>query len=182
MTVLHDAKREYNQGTGCRKTANQYLCGRFTKAQTEKTMSKLVISPSLSIDTGNTIAIQADNGWYLSRITRGDENPIEAEKDSIDAYSQFKVTILANGQIALQADSGLYLSRIARSDLNPIEAAKGSIDAYSQFKVTILANGQIALQANSGLYLSRIARGDENPIEAAKGSIDAYSQFTVVKL
>jgi len=114
------------------------LRGRFTKAQTEEIMSKLVISPSLSIDTGNTIAIQADNGLYLSRIGRGDLNPIEAAKGSIDAYSQFKVTILANGQIALQADSGLYLSRIGRGDLNPIEAAKGSIDAYSQFKVVLV--------------------------------------------
>ena len=70
------------------------LRGRFTKAQTEKTMPKLVISPSLSIDTGNTIAIQADSGLYLSRIARGDENPIEAAKDSIDAYSQFKVVLV----------------------------------------------------------------------------------------
>ena len=158
------------------------FAGAFTKSQTEEIVSKLVISPSLSINTGDTIAIQADDGLYLSRIARGDENPIEAAKDSIDVYSQFKVTILANGQIALQADSGLYLSRLARGDENPIEAAKDSIDAYSQFKVTILANGQIALQADSGLYLSRIARGDENPIEAAKDSIDAFSQFTVVEL
>ena len=63
------------------------FAGRFTKAQTEKTMPKLVISPSLSIDTGNTIALQADSGLYLSRIARGPDNPIEAEKDSIDAFS-----------------------------------------------------------------------------------------------
>jgi len=75
---------------------------------------------------------------YLSRIARGDTNPIEAAKESIDVYSQFKVTILANSQIALQADSDLYLSRIARGDTNPIEAAKESIDGYSQFKVILL--------------------------------------------
>ena len=119
------------------ENANPDLRGHFTKAQTEEIMP-IVISPSLSIDTGNTIAIQADSGLYLSRIARGDLNPIEAAKGSIDPWSRFKVTILANGQIALQADSGLYLSRIARGDLNPIEASKGSIDAYSQFKVVLV--------------------------------------------
>ncbi len=70
--------------------------GRFTKAQTEKTVPKLVISPSLSIDTGNTIALQADSGLYLSRFNRGsvNVNPIEAAKKSIDASSQFTVVKL----------------------------------------------------------------------------------------
>ncbi len=106
--------------------------------QREKTMPDIVVPLSMSIKTGDTIAIKADDGLYLSRIARGDTNPIEAAKDSIDEYSQFKVTILANSQIALQADSGLYLSRIARGDTNPFEAAKESIDVYSQFKVILL--------------------------------------------
>ena len=68
------------------------LRGHITKAQTEEIMP-IVISPSLSIATGNTIALQADSGLYLSRIGRGDLNPIEAAKGSIDQWSQFKVVL-----------------------------------------------------------------------------------------
>ena len=46
------------------------------------------------LQTGDVIALQADTGLYLSRIARGDTNPIEAEKDSIDPYSQFTITLI----------------------------------------------------------------------------------------
>ena len=40
-----------------------------------------------------TISLQADDGKYLSRINRGTNyNPIEVVKDSIDAFSKFKIT------------------------------------------------------------------------------------------
>jgi len=94
------------------------------------------------LQTGDVIALQADTGLYLSRINRGDTNPIEAEKNSIDPYSQFTVTVLDNSKVALQADTGLYLSRIARGDTNPIEAEKNSIDPYSQFTITLIQSSR----------------------------------------
>ena len=39
-----------------------------------------------------TLALQADNGLYLSRIRRGDLDPIEAAKATIDPYSRFRIT------------------------------------------------------------------------------------------
>ncbi len=46
---------------------------------------------------GGKIALQSDNGRFLSRINyggAGGQNPIEAAKDAIDPYSQFQVEIL----------------------------------------------------------------------------------------
>jgi len=48
----------------------------------------------VTILANSQIALQADSGLYLSRIARGDTNPIEAAKESIDVYSQFKVILL----------------------------------------------------------------------------------------
>jgi len=50
------------------------------------------------LQTGDVIALQADTGLYLSRIARGDTNPIEAEKNSIDPYSQFTVTLIQSSR------------------------------------------------------------------------------------
>jgi hypothetical protein len=133
-----------------------------------------------TLRTGQIIALRADNGMYLSRISRPGKEPIEAAKSALDIFCQFTVTTLANGQIALQADTGKYLSRISRPNMEPIEAAKSALDIFSQFTVTTLANGQIALQADTGKYLSRISRPNMEPIEAAKNALDIFCQFTLV--
>src|SRR5262245_54110774 len=81
----------------------------------EKTMNDYVI-PLLKfpLKSGDTVALKADNGKYLSRINHGDRDPIEAVKDSIDAFSQFEATVLAKSQLVLKADDGKYVSRINR--------------------------------------------------------------------
>ena len=129
------------------------------------------------------ITLQADNGLFLSRINYGGVggiNPIEAEKNMPDIYSQFKVIRLDQQTYAFQADNGKYLSRIRRGGKDAIEAAKTTIDVYSRFKVHQVRPGVIALQADNGKFWSRINRGTGyNPIEAVKIEPDIYSQFTI---
>ncbi len=62
--------------------------------QMENIMVDIVI-PGLEVklQTGHVIALQADDGQYLSRINRGNINPIEAAKISIDEFSRFKVVL-----------------------------------------------------------------------------------------
>jgi hypothetical protein len=142
-----------------------------------------------SLDNEMVIALQADNGLYLSRVNYGGNNSaslIEANKSSIDADSQFKLVRVSDNHFALQADNGLYLSRVnygGNNGTNPIEAAKKTADPYSQFVVVMmLGSGKVALQADNGLYLSRInysGKSVANPIEAAKSTIDSASQFTI---
>ena len=52
---------------------------------------------------GHTYVILADNGKYLSRITRGEVDYVEA---SIDDYSHFRASVLGDGKIALKAYDG----------------------------------------------------------------------------
>jgi hypothetical protein len=140
--------------------------------------------PLVSLKTGDTITLQSDTGKYLSRINRGNVNPAEAAKDTIDPYSKFKVTVFDGNKVALQADTGKYLSRInyTSNGRNPIEAAKDAVDPYSQFNLKVLNGGKVALQSDTGKFLSRInygGAGGQNPIEAAKDDIDPYSQFQI---
>ncbi len=111
-------------------------------------MSNTITLESITLVDGMTIALQADNSLFLSRINRGNQNPIEATKQSSDPFCQFKVTVLPNNQITLQADNSLFLSRINRGDQNPIEAAKQNPDPFCQFKVAVVptspANNQTA--------------------------------------
>lgn len=87
----------------------------------------------------STIALLADNQRFLSRINRGNTNPIEAAKTEPDLYSRFAVTVFDNGTIALAADNGLYLSRWdIGDDISRIWAAKPEIDMYCQFVVEVL--------------------------------------------
>jgi cytolysin (calcineurin-like family phosphatase) len=142
------------------------------------------LSPAgvLPLRTGDRIALRADNWKLLSRINRGQADPIEAAKDAPDSFTSFKVTDLGNGRIALQADNGKFLSRINRGQIDPIEAAKDTQDDFTSFKMTDLGSGQIALQADTGKYWSRINPGTSNPIEAAKTTRDPFCAFTVVLL
>ncbi len=94
---------------------------------------------SSTFKTGDTISLKGDNDKYLNRIIRGNLDPIEAmeaAKDSIDAYSQFNVTVLADGKIVLKADNDKYLSRINRGRINPIEATKNTSDVFFQCVVS----------------------------------------------
>lgn len=137
--------------------------------------------------TSDVIALQADNGLYLTRVVDS-PYPIVAAKNSIDLFSTFKLTLLSDPlippvTIALQADNGLYLSRINRGGKDPIEAAKSGIDAFSKFVVFGTEQaGKWAILAGGSLFLSRINRGDTNPIEAAKSTVDAFSMFTIVPI
>ncbi len=54
----------------------------------------------VTVRDGDKIALKADNGKDLSRINRGDTNPIEAAKPSIDEFCTFTL-IPANGPIAI---------------------------------------------------------------------------------
>lgn len=47
---------------------------------------------STTLTGGYPIALQADNGKWLSRINRGDTDPIEAAKSYPDEYSLFIIT------------------------------------------------------------------------------------------
>lgn len=137
--------------------------------------------------TSDVVALQADNGLYLTRAIDG-TYPIVAAKSSIDLFSTFKLTLLSDPlippvTIALQADNGLYLSRINRDGRNPIEAAKSSIDFFSKFVVFATEQaGKWSILASGSLFLSRINRGDTEPIEAAKANVDAFSMFTIVPI
>lgn len=89
----------------------------------------------ISFPEENKIALQGDNGKYLSRISRGDIDNIEFAKDNIDICCKFEYTFVGTNKIALRADNGLYLSLINRDGKDEIEAAKKTIDQYSQFTV-----------------------------------------------
>lgn len=135
--------------------------------------------------TSDVVALQADNGLYLTRVV-DDPYPIVAAKSTIDMFSTFKLTLLSDPldypvKIALQADNGLYLSRINRGSKNPIEAAKSGIDFFSTFIVFGTGvEGKWSLLANGSLFLSRINYGSTDPIEAAKANVDTFSMFTIV--
>ena len=58
----------------------------------------------------NQIAMQSENGKYLSRILQGhNKSFIQAVKDEIDIYSKFTVNYEAENLITLKADNGEYL-------------------------------------------------------------------------
>lgn len=137
---------------------------------------------------GDTIALRAANGLYLSRINRGDRNPIEAAKRNIDGFSMFKMTIVGNYEVTLQADNGMYLSMINDGDTNTIEAAKSSVDAFCKFRVyefagATVAGGAVALIADNDKYLTPVNRDDAYPVEAFNsGPNDPGSIFTLERL
>ncbi|WP_391527907.1 hypothetical protein [Photorhabdus akhurstii] len=62
-----------------------------------------------------TIALQADNNLYLSRVDLAGVQYIEAVKSAIDIYSRYKLIQLGTNKIALLTDNGLYFSRITRT-------------------------------------------------------------------
>ena len=83
----------------------------------------------------STALLQADNGKYLSRISRGpDINPIEASKLTPDVFCRFKVYNQPDGSVVLQADNGKYLSRVRRGGKDNIEASKDNIDVFCKFR------------------------------------------------
>jgi ribosomal silencing factor RsfS len=115
---------------------------------------------------GQVITLQADNGLYLSRIRRGDLDPIEAAKSTVDVFCQFTVNVLPNNQITLQADNSLYLSRIRRGSLDPIEAAKSSVDVFCQFTITVVRD--VFPKANT--YYNLIARHSGKALDVSGAS------------
>ncbi|MEB3358370.1 MAG: hypothetical protein VKK04_16715 [Synechococcales bacterium] len=131
----------------------------------------------ITLEPGDKIALQGDNGRFLSRIRRGSIDGIEAAKDSADVFSQFTVG-LVDGKLTLQGDNGRFLSRIRRGAIDGIEAAKDSADVFSQFTVGTVGD-KLTLKGDNGKFLSRIRRGSIDGIEAAKDSADVFSQFRV---
>ncbi|WP_323840121.1 fascin domain-containing protein [Photorhabdus africana] len=67
-----------------------------------------------------TIALQADNNLYLSRVDQMGVQYIEAAKSSIDVYSTFTVEDVGCNVIALRADNGKYLSRVTLNGVDYI--------------------------------------------------------------
>ncbi|WP_323840120.1 fascin domain-containing protein [Photorhabdus africana] len=134
--------------------------------------------------SSSPIALQADNGFYLSRIDRGGGfDFIEANKSIIDIYTKYSATQLSSNKIALRASNGLYLSRISLAGSNYIVATKSDIDVYSIFTLEYIDDNVIALCADNGKYLSRINIGGIfNYIKPDKYDLDIYCQFKVIKL
>ncbi|CAQ85834.1 MULTISPECIES: fascin domain-containing protein [Photorhabdus] len=133
-----------------------------------------------------TIALQADNGLFLSRIDRGGGGGIdfiEANKSTIDIYSKYSVIQISANRIVLRANNGLYLSRFSLVGGDYIAAVKSNIDIYSIFTIEDIDNNVIALCADNGKYLSRINTGGIfSYIKPDKGDVDIHCQFKVIKL
>jgi len=136
---------------------------------------------ALSSFVGEAICLQGDNGKFLSRINRGDLDPIEAIKSNVDWHCLFHLEKAERG-VCLKADNGKYISRINRGfGQEPMIAAKNPADCHCDFEVVPFEDGTVALKGSNGKFLSRINRGEGlEPIEAAKESIDIYSRFKVV--
>ena len=133
--------------------------------------------------SGDVVCLQAGNGLYLSRVNRGDRNPIEAAKSNVDEFSRFKFTLVGAYKFTLQADNGLYLSRVNRGNTDPIEAAKSSVDVFSTFTVYEFVNGRIAIIADNGKFLSPFDRDGTYPIEAAnRTAYEPGSVFGIERL
>ena len=68
------------------------------------------------IDNAEGIVLKAENGKYLSVISRPGRQPIEARKNEKDNYCIFHITKIDDSTIALQSKSwnNKYLSRIWR--------------------------------------------------------------------
>ncbi|WP_118985636.1 fascin domain-containing protein [Photorhabdus sp. CRCIA-P01] len=134
--------------------------------------------------SSSPIALQADNGCYLSRIDRGGGlDFIEANKSIIDIYTKYSATQLSYNKIALRASNGLYLSRVSLAGGDYIAATKSDVDIYSNFTLEYIDDNVIALCADNGKYLSRInAGGIFNYIRPDKYDLDLYCQFKVIKL
>ena len=82
-------------------------------------------------------AFQADNGLYLSRISRSGYQRIEAAKSTIDPQSKFDVERIDVGRniVTILADNNQYWSRINRAGTHYIEAAKSNPDIHSRFEI-----------------------------------------------
>ena len=133
-------------------------------------------------DFPRMVTLVADNGKYLSRITEGGKDPIQAAKSVQDIYCEFRMIKLEGedeGLFAFQADNGKYLSRYTRSGKERIEAAKATIDPYCKFKVERFVAGEntVTILADNNRYWSRYTRTGTDYIEAAKSTPDIYCRF-----
>ncbi|XP_051952818.1 natterin-2-like [Xyrauchen texanus] len=123
------------------------------------------------------VALQADNGQFLSCIDRSNIYNIEAAKSTKDPWCKFIVEKVNDSKVRLKDRRGVYLSRIDRSGVNHIEAAKAKPDVYCEFSV-FTRNGKVIFRADNGLFLSRYDRGNQN-IEAVKEGVDEYCEFAL---
>ena len=110
--------------------------------EAEKTTIDYFCILRASILSNGKLSLMPDNGnyKYLSRITRGGVDNIEAAKDSIDIYSQFTVEIdLFHGKwdgatyIYLKADNDKYVGIQDRNGRNNLEASFTSHDDATRF-------------------------------------------------
>ena len=81
----------------------------------------------------------ADNGKYLSRVTRNGTDFIEAAQDSIDQFSKFIVHVYQN-RILVQADNGYFWSHRIGGDVIIV------IPDYSKFIVAQLQLADLKYQ------------------------------------
>ncbi|XP_066561014.1 aerolysin-like protein [Amia ocellicauda] len=128
------------------------------------------------IGAAEGVALQADNGQFLSCIERSSIYNIEAAKSTKDPWCKFIVEKVNDLKVRLKDQRGVYLSRINRGDVNHIEAAKAMPDVYCEFSV-FNKNGKVVFRADNGLFLSRIYRSNQN-IEAAKEGVDVCCEFS----
>ncbi|KYC35634.1 hypothetical protein WA1_07400 [Scytonema hofmannii PCC 7110] len=155
-----------------------------TVASQELEQHLIALNSITQLQTGDIIALKADNGKYLNLATSNSYqnlNTIEVEKDVLDRECYFKLIFLQNKRIALMANNDKYWSNLE----NPIIATHNSIESTSLFIVTFLDNGKICLKTENGKYLSRINYGGVsgyNQIEAVKDSLDIFCEFEVIKI
>lgn len=79
----------------------------------------------------NKFAFKAANGKFLTRVTRGDTESIEAAADTIDTRSKFRGEAVGDSLLdgAFMADNDKFLSRIGTGLYkNTIAADKDAID------------------------------------------------------
>ncbi|XP_051777430.1 uncharacterized protein LOC114653417 isoform X1 [Erpetoichthys calabaricus] len=170
----------------CRSTVNsiQYI-------QAAKHQPDASCEFQASVMDGNML-FKADNGKMLSRILRGLEDNIEAEKDSPDIFSKFTVNtgvtdvgplacfINTEKYITFMADNGgIWCNRLCRGDVCRILVDKAFDDKRCMYKVSQASNGKILLQNIRGMYLCISSEYNISYIKTAKHYPDATCEFEV---
>ncbi len=169
------------------RMSTQYqIDARFCVIPNPKPCPPLSHESEFEFEDGERIALWASNNRYLSRINRGDRNPIEAAKKYPDEASVFTVEVDdETGQIALKADNDKYLRWLTYGSDNPprvVEAIVDEVDIHSQFDVLYWDDGRVSLKTDDDHYFRWLLRDGKYPIETPHTVLDEFTQFCVIPL
>ncbi|XP_039625206.1 uncharacterized protein LOC120539317 isoform X2 [Polypterus senegalus] len=149
------------------------------------------------------VLFKADNGKMLSRILRGWDDNIEAEKASPDVFCKFTVqsggstgrdtgvkhespliySIVSNNWITIVADNGKYwCNKLCTQVACRIQVVETYDELRCRYKASHARNGKILLQDMRGMYLCRIPKYSIQYIQAAKHHPDASCEFEVSEM